>query len=113
MPSLSGVGAWQTRKGPAEICWPEDISEERRLELRDLLTAYDDALADFETDHKVIFPSDAERNRLFFGFLNRWGNAWSKPGPCMFDGCTKRSIARSHTISLGTSIRLIAENDHV
>jgi hypothetical protein len=100
-------------KEPVEINWPEGMSEEKRDELRGLLTAYDEALAEFDNDHRVIFPSDAERNRLFFGFLKRWSKAWSKPGPCMHDGCTKMSVARSHTISLGGSIRLIAENGHV
>lgn len=101
------------KKGPAEIDWPEDMNEATREELRDLLSAYDNALTEFDDDHTVIFPSDAERNRLFFEFLKRWGKAWSKPGPCMYDGCTKKSIARSHTISLGASIRLISEDDHV
>ena len=34
-----------------------------------------------EKDHTVIFPSDAERNRRFYGLLKRWSNAWSRPGP--------------------------------
>lgn len=98
---------------PVEINWPEDMSEEKREELRSLLIAYDAALTEFDNDHKVIFSSEADRNRLFFGFRKRWGKAWSKPGRCMHDGCAKTSIAHSHTISLGASIRLIAENDHV
>jgi hypothetical protein len=110
---LNGVERMTDEKEPVEINWPEDMSKEKREELRGLLTAYDAALAEFDNDHKVIFPSDAERNRLFFGFLKRWGKAWSKRGPCMHEGCTKTSIARSHTISLGASIRLIAENGHV
>jgi hypothetical protein len=90
-----------------------EINDETRTELRELLAAYDDALTDFDNDHLIIFPSDNERKRLFFEFLKRWDKAWSRRGPCMHDGCQQRSIARSHTISLGTSIRLIAENDHV
>jgi hypothetical protein len=101
-----------TKKEPAEIAWLESMDEAERAELSGLLTAYDTAIEQFQSDHTVVFPSDAERNRLFYGFLKRWGKARSKPGPCMHDGCTKVSIARSHTISLG-SIRLIAENGHV
>jgi hypothetical protein len=101
------------KKTPVETNGPEDMSQESREELRGLLTAYDDALTEFDNDHTVIFPSDAERNRLFHGFLKRWIKAWSKPGPCMHEGCTKTSIARSHTISLGSSVRLIAQNGHV
>lgn len=98
---------------PTAIEWPDDMSQEKREELRGLLVAYDSATTEFYNDHKVIFPSDAERRRLFFGFLKRWEKAWSKRGPCMHDGCAKTSIARSHTISLGSSIRLIAERNHV
>jgi hypothetical protein len=110
---LTRVEHMAEEREPPEINWPEDMGEDKREELRGLLTAYDEALAEFDNDHKAIFPSNAERNRLFFGFLKRWSKAWSKPGPCMYDDCTKTSVARSHTISLGASIRLIAENDHV
>ena len=96
-----------------EIHWPPEMDADERAALQDILVAYDEALTEFESDHRAIFPSDAERNRIFYGFLERWAKAWSKPGPCMHNGCTKNSIARSHTISLGTSIRLIAENGHV
>jgi hypothetical protein len=89
------------------------MSEGKRDELRGFLTAHDDALGEFVNDHTVIFPSDAERNRFHFGFLKRWSRAWSKPGPCMHDGCTKTSIARSHRVPLGASLRAIAENGHV
>ena len=66
-----------------------------------------------EKDHTVIFPSDAERNRRFYGLLKRWSNAWSRPGLCMHDGCAKTSIGRSHSIPLSGSLRLIAEDGHV
>jgi hypothetical protein len=98
---------------PVQINWPEDMSEEKREELRDVLTAYDDALTNLGNDHRVIFRSDSERNRLFYGFLKRWSKTWSKPGLCMHEGCVKTSISRSHTIPLAASIRLIAENGHV
>lgn len=96
-----------------EIHWPPEMDADERAALQEILVAYDEALTEFESDHRAIFPSDAERNRILHGFLERWAKAWSKPGPCMHSGCTKNSIARSHTISLGTSIRLIAENGHV
>jgi len=98
---------------PVEINWPEGMDEEERENLRGALIAYDEALKDFEADHRIVFPSDAERNRQFYGFLKKSAKAWAKPGPCMYDGCTKTSIPRSHTISLSSSIRLIAENNHV
>jgi hypothetical protein len=101
------------KKRSVEIDWPADMSDDEREELLGFLTAYDEALAEFDNDHTVIFPSDADRDRFHFGFLKRWSRVWSKPGRCMHDGCTKTSITRSHTVSLGSSLRLIAENGHV
>ena len=55
-----------------EVNWPEGMSEDDRQELRGLLAAYDGALIEFYNDRKVIFPSDAERKRLIYGFFKRW-----------------------------------------
>ncbi|AUW57873.1 hypothetical protein C1T17_06915 [Sphingobium sp. SCG-1] len=98
---------------PPEIHWPDEINGEKRAELRDALVAYDQALTDLEADAAAVFSSDGERNGVFHSFLKRWDRAWSKPGSCMHDGCSNLSIPRSHTISLGASIRLIADNGHV
>lgn len=96
-----------------EISWPENMSVEQREALKPLLDAFDAAASNLEKHTAVIFPSEEERKRLFFGSLARWGKAWSKPGRCMYDGCTRKSIARSHSISLGASIAQIAEDGHV
>jgi hypothetical protein len=97
-----------------EISWPESMSAEQREALKPLLAAFDTAASKLAQDTAaVIFPSEEERKRLFFGSLARWGKAWSKPGLCMYDGCTRKSIARSHSISLGASIVQIAEDGHV
>jgi len=109
----SGEPADASASDVSEIEWPDHMSDDERAELRDVLIAYNTALNEFESDHTAIFRSDAERNRLFYGFLKRWDKAWSKRGPCMHNGCMNTSIARSHTISLGTSISLIAEKGHV
>lgn len=96
-----------------EIHWPDEFDEAKRAELRGVVLAYNDALTELEAGPAAVFASDGERNGVFHGFLKRWDKAWSKPGPCMHMGCTSTSIPRSHTISLGTSIRLIAEKGHV
>jgi hypothetical protein len=101
------------KEKPIEIEWPKEICEEEREGLRALLTAYDAAIEDFESNHTVIFPSDGERKRQFYAFIKRWDKAWFTRGPRMHDGCTAKSIARSHTIPLAASIRLIAEDGHV
>ncbi|GGD83230.1 hypothetical protein [Croceicoccus mobilis] len=95
------------------IHWPDEFDEAKRAELRGVVLAYNDALTELEAGPAAVFASDGERNGVFHGFLKLWDKAWSKPGPCMHMGCTSTSIPRSHTISLGTSIRLIAEKGHV
>jgi len=103
----------QHEQESVDIDWPDEFDEEKRAELRDLVLAYNAAITELEQDVTAVFSCDGERNNVFHGFLKRWDKAWSKPGPCMHDGCTGTSIPRSHTISLGASIRLIAENGHV
>lgn len=98
---------------PIKIEWPDSIQSEKRAELHDVLVAYDAALSELEADSSAVFKSDGERNGVFHTFLKRWDRAWAKPGPCMHHGCPNPSIPRSHTISLGASIRRIAEDGHV
>ena len=98
---------------PREIHWSADMDPDRRAELSALARAFDDALTDFEADPAALFASPGERNGVFYAFLKRWDRIWSRPGPCMHDGCAQTSIARSHTISLGASIRRVAEAGHV
>ena len=81
--------------------------------MRDVLRAFDGATRDFDSDPNVIYPSEAGRLRLFFADQKRWARIWSRPGRCLYEGCTEKSIARSHSISMGASIKLIAEAGHV
>ena len=96
-----------------EIEWPPDMSEKDRNEMRDILREFDGALRDFDSDQTVIYPSEADRLRLFFTGLKRWAKIWSRPGRCMYEGCTEKSIPRSHSIPMSASIKLIAEAGHV
>ncbi|WP_144259405.1 hypothetical protein [Methylocystis sp. ATCC 49242] len=89
------------------------MSKEEREELLDILRALDGAHGDFDNDHSVIYPSDADRLRLFHTAEKRWAKRWSRPSPCMHEGCTEPSIPRSHSISLSASMKLIAEHGHV
>lgn len=59
-PVRDAAERWSPRK-PVEINWPEGMDEEERENLRGALIAYDEALKDFEADHRIVFPSDAER----------------------------------------------------
>lgn len=106
------VGEMGRRQTP-DIKWPADTSEAKKAELRPVLEAFDQAATEFENNHDVVFPSEAERLRLFHAAQKKWRKHRSRPGPCMYHGCTKTSVARSHTIPMSSSIKLIAEGGHV
>jgi hypothetical protein len=105
-------GMKTSRDLPA-IEWPDGMSDAEKDALRDILHAYEVAITDFENDHTVIFPSEAERLRLFFASRKKWSKQWSTPGLCMHPGCSAVSISRSHTIPMSASLKVIAENGHV
>jgi hypothetical protein len=96
-----------------ELEWPAEMSEEERDEMRDILCAYDRAVTDFDADHTVIYPSEADRLRLFHASQKRWSRSWSRAALCMYEGCTEQSVTRSHSISVSASVNLIAEDGHV
>ena len=96
-----------------EIEWPPDMSEKARSALRYILRAYDDAVREFDTDHTVIYSSEAERLRRFFVNQENWRNLWSRPNRCMYERCTGNSIPRSHSIPMSASLKLISETGHV
>lgn len=96
-----------------DIKWPENMASEQREAMHELLGSLDAAATALEGNTQVIFSSEQERKGKFYGAIAKWGRAWAKPGRCMYPGCTNKSIARSHTISLGTSIEQISEDGHV
>ena len=96
-----------------EIEWPPYMSAKERNDLRDILRAYDNAVTDFDSDHTVMYSSEADRLRRFFAGQRKWTKLWSRPGRCMYEGCTEKSIPRSHSIPMSASLKLIAEEGHV
>lgn len=96
-----------------DIKWPPGVSDEERAELLRIVQAFDGALAEFENDRSTIFPSDADRLRLFHASRKRRARDWDRPGPCMYPGCTNHSIVRSHSIPMSATIKLISEDGHV
>ena len=96
-----------------EIEWPPDMSEKARNALRDVLRAFDDAAGELDTDPTVIYSSETERLRRFFLNQENWTKLWSRPNRCMYEGCTAKSISRSHSIPMSASLKLISEAGHV
>ncbi len=82
-------------------------------EVATVLDAFEEAVEEFEAKPTVAFSSEGERRQQYFKHRREWAEQWSRPGPCMYRGCTEESIKRSHTIPLSASLKLIAEYDHV
>ena len=89
------------------------MSAKERNDLRDILRAYDNAVTDFDSDHTVVYSSEADRLRRFFAGQRKWTKLWSRPDRCMYEGCTEKSIPRSHSIPMSASLKLISEEGHV
>ena len=97
----------------SEIAWPDGMDPKKQEALQEMLNLFDASVTQLNDSHHVVFASEEVRKSILYGSIAKWGKAWSKSGTCMHAGCTKKSIKRSHTISLGTSIDQIAENGHV
>lgn len=79
-------------------------------EISQAIAEADDA---FRLDHRVVFGTDAERSKAFYAARKGRFNAWDRSGPCLFRGCTKPSISRSHTVQRSKVLARIAEKGHV
>jgi hypothetical protein len=62
---------------------------------------------------KLIFASESERFGAFFSHQRARYKDWEKSAPCMYRGCTARSIEKSHSIQRAGPIAHLAENGHV
>lgn len=60
-----------------------------------------------------LFASDSERSGRLFALLKDRGQDWEKPKACSYRGCSKKSIARSHTLQRSGPLVAIAEAGHV
>lgn len=79
-------------------------------QLEETFVPADDAFWD---DQSVVMGSEQEKLRGLFDNLKRRTRRWESSGPCMYRGCKKLSIRRSHAIHRAGSIESIAENQHV
>lgn len=74
--------------------------------------ALDVAMAKFQDDPDVIYPTEKDRLKLKYSDQGKL-NSWKKNKKCIYKNCPKKSIAKSHTIQKSSSIKLISENSHV
>lgn len=74
--------------------------------------ALDHAMAKFRDDPDVIYPTEIDRLKLKYADNDKLKD-WAKNKNCIFDGCKKKSISKSHTIQKSSSIKQISENGQV
>jgi hypothetical protein len=78
-----------------------------------IVEAFEKADDAYRNDPRSVLGSDRERAGKFFDLLKRGWKAWEQSGPCMYRGCGKISIRRSHTIHKSGPLAQIAEAQHV
>jgi hypothetical protein len=77
------------------------------------IKAFEDADDLFQLKPERIFGTESQRKAALFGFLAQKWKAWEHAGTCMYRGCGRKSIARSHSIHRAGPIEQIAEQQHV
>jgi hypothetical protein len=103
----------QSTRKKVRIRWPKSFNRAQRNAWREVVLAYESALSDLDHDPTAIFGSESGWRRYVFEAQRQWAKQWLTRKVCIHPGCSSMSIARSHAISLGASLRLIEEEGHV
>lgn len=77
------------------------------------IKAFEDADDLFQLKPERIFGTESQRKAALFSFLTQKWKAWEHTGACMYKGCARKSIARSHSIHRAGPVEQIAEQQHV
>lgn len=84
---------------------PDDV-EKVALELSDKVLAW-------AQNPETTFANPSEQKAALYQTIHANAQAWETPRPCIYKGCAKQSIKRSHTIQRSASLKAIAEGGHV
>src|SRR5580765_4518743 len=82
-------------------------------EVKAAARAFEEADDLFNEDFTKIYGAESDRLKLFFNRLKANAKGWEKPGPCLFQSCTRESVRRSHTLHRAGPLERIAEDQHV
>lgn len=74
--------------------------------------ALDAVMKEYMTDRRVVYKCEAERFKQHFRGFDEARQNWKRPSVCMYPGCDRTSVRRSHTIPRA-SLQLIADVGHV
>jgi hypothetical protein len=89
------------------------VTEPLDDDIKAAIKAFEDADDLFQLEPERIFGNDGQRKAALFALLARRWKSWEHTGACMYRGCGRKSIARSHSIHRAGPIEQIAEDQHV
>jgi hypothetical protein len=75
--------------------------------------ALDEIEAVLRQDETRIFGTEADLKGFLFGLAGTARKRWRKRRYCVWPGCSRTSIRRSHTVQRQGPLAVIAENQHV
>jgi hypothetical protein len=67
----------------------------------------------FQENQDIILPSESEVLRLRYRERDRKLHIWQASKKCIFKGCARQSVRKSHTIQQEGSLRAICEKGHI
>jgi hypothetical protein len=99
----------RVRVSPAEEPMQKQSGDEYK-KLEKAFTAADNA---FRNDFSVIYGTEQRKAQLHFDHMKRMWKSWENPGQCLYRGCSKSSIRRSHSIQKSAHLEYLAEAQHI
>ena len=80
---------------------------------QNVVAVLDDLVALVQDDEAAVFECEGLQKGFFHDGKERADRYWRAPKPCVFPGCTRKSIRASHTLQRGGPLALVAQNQHV
>ena len=93
--------------------WYAKIPSSLDPEVRRALIAFNKVVDKYQKDQQVIFADKSETLRRGYAADSRRVRAWRTSRKCIFSGCTRDSVPKSHTLPKVACLDVIAEAGHV
>lgn len=88
-------------------------SPDVKQEYKEIMKVTDRVLDDFVDGKEWDYLNESTMNSKYMGQVAKRNKSWANSKMCIYPGCGKTSIRRSHTIQKSGSIDVISENNHV
>jgi len=76
-------------------------------------SAFDNIISKYEDNHHVIFDSESEQRYRHYSGVSKRLKSWNKRKKCIYRGCTKKSIRRSHAIQKSGPLKEVSKDSIV